>query len=1020
MYALVIEDRAKGVSREFPLGSEKTTIGSADGNSLVLRQEGIAAEHCVLERISDGFKLVDLNTESGTLVNGTYIAQKRLEPGDRIELGDTVIVLMKLMKAAPVAAPSGQQPPAPSEARPQAPKKEPSPAARLEPAAAGPTESRAESMRWREDGRGSLRIVRTALYTLTALLLVAGVGSILPGLFFGANAESYGQDRLNLAEVYERAGDFNRAVRVLEDLESETDTGIARQTVAQQRDRIQKLAIRQRMGREDLASLLAEPELSAAARLERTRELQATFTDLPLLKEEIEDSIRRLEGDVQIESRKTQTPVADLARMSEALLSQGNFAGARNVWNSLAESVLVIDAELLNAVRDVIDQLAVAEAELLLVEANQRASSKDYLGALLVLDETELNAFRGTAAFSLLDARARELEEEVSKLPPGLGLAGAMPREESARSGGRRPERGTEAPPDDAAPTWERPAPPEVDRTATRGVNQAIAKGDELFFGGFLSQAIDVYDDGLGSSLSVGDKTRLTRRIERAQRARWFLDSLRNLVEADPGKAASVLVTDLAGENSGLVRGVRDGRFKVESEGETLLLEPEQLASGSILALARNYRFSLEDQLNMVFYRMTEGIQPGGRVPPEYSRQVANLMEMPDSREAVYSAIAFLRDLPEVPEWGFFRHEDRWLSFREREQAQNRAAITAAVVKLDKSGGKTYAEGLEELKSLMPVAREEVVEVLYDRRKVLLMQLLQQPELAAVDRLRGQKTELDRRREHALELIFDTEKYFYPYKPPECPPDRAALYPKVQQEVDRRVAEVRELWGNEFQDDESGVAVSKKLNWLLKQLREEQKLLMLGDQEGFQEEAELAHLKLLPANAKRITIRNLALDVEERARLDRDVRVLEKNATAQWAAERQELEQVLITNQYRLMMGRHAVQMHDALIRSSREHCRWMSRSGKFSHINDEDPKLRTPTDRIKAQGYETGGSGENIAMCGGASAAHYAWIHSSGHHRNILFSSHRELGSGNMGAYWCQNFAGGAEYLGNLPDEDL
>ncbi|MFH0946322.1 MAG: FHA domain-containing protein [Planctomycetota bacterium] len=1008
------------MSRQLPLSGERTTIGSAEGNSLVLRQQGIAPQHCVLERISGGFKLVDLNTENGTLVNGSYIGQKRLEPGDRIELGDCVILLQSLKKPGQAAdSPQGSTPASPKQAPPASPK-EPAPAAGQEESAAAGTEPRGNGQRRRDDGRESLRIVRTALYTVTALLLVAGIGSILPGLFSGADAGSYGHDRLSLAGVFEQAGDFNRAVRVLEDLALEADSGVSRETVTLERDRIQKLALRQRMGREDLAALLAEPDLSAGEQLERTRRLQETFAGLPLLQEEIEDHIRRLEGEVQLEVRKTQTPVADLARMSEALLKQGNFAGARNVWNSLAGSDLVTDAELLGAVRDVIDQLADVAAELLLAEAGELENSKDYLGALLVLDETELNAFRGTRAFSLLDARAKELEEVVSAARPGRGLDGTMPLEDPREFGSRRAGGGKEPAPEDPAREWEKPAPPVADRTATRGVDQAIDAGDGLFFAGSLSQAIAAYDAGLGPRLSFGERTRLTRRLERAQRARWFLDALRNYVEADPGKAASVLVSDSGGEQSGTVRGVKDGKFKIEGGGRTLLLDPEQLASASIQALARNYRLTLEDQLNMVFFRMTGGIEPGGRVPAEYSHQIARLMEMPDSREAVYSAIAFLRGLPEVPEWGFFRHEDQWLSFREREQAQNRAAIEAAVVKLDKNGGKTYAEGLEELKALMPVARQEVVEVLYERRKALRSQLLRQPELASVDKLRGQKEELDRRREHALELIFDTEKYFYPYSPPACPPDKAALYWKVQQEVDLRVAAVRELWGNEFQDDESGVAVSKKLNWLLQQLREEQTLLMLGDQEGFQEEEELAQLKLLPANARRINIRNLALDPEERARLNRNVRVLEKNATGQWAAERQELEQVLITNQYRLMMGRPAVLMHDALIRSSRAHCKWMSMTGKFSHFNDEDPKLRTPQDRIKAQGYETGGSGENIAMCGGAMVAHTAWIHSSGHHRNILFPSHRELGSGNMGSYWCQNFAGGAEYRGNLIDEDL
>ena len=42
-------------------------------------------------------------------------------------------------------------------------------------------------------------------------------------------------------------------------------------------------------------------------------------------------------------------------------------------------------------------------------------------------------------------------------------------------------------------------------------------------------------------------------------------------------------------------------------------------------------------------------------------------------------------------------------------------------------------------------------------------------------------------------------------------------------------------------------------------------------------------------------------------------------------------------------------------------------------------------------------------------------WCHSSGHHRNLLYESHTELGSGQSGNFWTQCFGGGREYKGNL-----
>jgi uncharacterized protein YkwD len=89
-----------------------------------------------------------------------------------------------------------------------------------------------------------------------------------------------------------------------------------------------------------------------------------------------------------------------------------------------------------------------------------------------------------------------------------------------------------------------------------------------------------------------------------------------------------------------------------------------------------------------------------------------------------------------------------------------------------------------------------------------------------------------------------------------------------------------------------------------------------------------------------------------------------------------------------------------------------MSDAGIFSHFSTL-PGLRTPFDRMKAEGY-TAGTSENLAMGSGAEGAHVGWIHSSGHHRNILTAGHTELGVAAAGIYWAQNFGRGDEYRQN------
>ena len=65
--------------------------------------------------------------------------------------------------------------------------------------------------------------------------------------------------------------------------------------------------------------------------------------------------------------------------------------------------------------------------------------------------------------------------------------------------------------------------------------------------------------------------------------------------------------------------------------------------------------------------------------------------------------------------------------------------------------------------------------------------------------------------------------------------------------------------------------------------------------------------------------------------------------------------------------------------------------------------------------GY-TSGAGENCYMGSAAPrSAHDGWLHSSGHHRNILAPGHREMASGVVGNYWTQNFGWGTSYLNEL-----
>ncbi|MBI3725425.1 hypothetical protein HY251_15960 [bacterium] len=146
----------------------------------------------------------------------------------------------------------------------------------------------------------------------------------------------------------------------------------------------------------------------------------------------------------------------------------------------------------------------------------------------------------------------------------------------------------------------------------------------------------------------------------------------------------------------------------------------------------------------------------------------------------------------------------------------------------------------------------------------------------------------------------------------------------------------------------------------------------------------------------------------------RDQRVSEWNESLSSASVKDgvqptgvEIEQVRITNEYRVTMGRSALEIDSRLVSSARGHSEEMVQLGYFAH---ESPvqKNRSPVDRTTNAGYDWQGVGENIAMgMESPMAAHMGWYNSSGHHRNILNDCYMAMGTGKDSNHWTQNFGG-------------
>jgi signal transduction histidine kinase len=78
--------------KRFEFTSTPLTLGRDSSNAIRLQDTEISRRHAELRRESDGYRVVDLRSANGTFVNGEAVDQFVLHSGDRIQLGQTVLL----------------------------------------------------------------------------------------------------------------------------------------------------------------------------------------------------------------------------------------------------------------------------------------------------------------------------------------------------------------------------------------------------------------------------------------------------------------------------------------------------------------------------------------------------------------------------------------------------------------------------------------------------------------------------------------------------------------------------------------------------------------------------------------------------------------------------------------------------------------------------------------------------------------------------------------------------------------
>ena len=83
--------QGRGTGRQFALDTDSKTIGRESEADIFLDDEQVSRKHAVIEKSEEGYRILDLKSLNGTIVNHKYATSTLLRDGDWIQIGDTLL-----------------------------------------------------------------------------------------------------------------------------------------------------------------------------------------------------------------------------------------------------------------------------------------------------------------------------------------------------------------------------------------------------------------------------------------------------------------------------------------------------------------------------------------------------------------------------------------------------------------------------------------------------------------------------------------------------------------------------------------------------------------------------------------------------------------------------------------------------------------------------------------------------------------------------------------------------------------
>lgn len=330
------------------------------------------------------------------------------------------------------------------------------------------------------------------------------------------------------------------------------------------------------------------------------------------------------------------------------------------------------------------------------------------------------------------------------------------------------------------------------------------------------------------------------------------------------------------------------------------------------------------------------------------------------------------------------------------EQLAAREPVKQALAALLAAKPQAFEARLEELAAAVDRAGTAAIEPLIERARALGEELAQAPEKAALAELRTRCDALKAARAEALAWIGDATQYFM--LDPKAPGDvsRGEALVAAQKEAERRVDAVRALWGSEL-----GSAPAPQVTLsegYARRVREAQAIdaLLAAQKAKLPDVTELLATRLLPRWSNKVHVRNYALDVAERARIDDDRETREVQQRVR-DVDTDAIELLAMVNAYREMFGRPQLRWDPKLATSAQVAAVELAKGAKAYKEFDPQP---LPEPRTEQQG--------GVAFLRGrfsARQALQAWCRMADVHRHLLDAEHRALGVGVEPKYWVAKF---------------